>query len=79
MRGPHVWTIAEIRRLPDFGADSGWFYGLARNDDGKLYLTEIFPGIGFARPDRGRTVLPYWRDHPRAWWWLVRDTLRCRP
>lgn len=72
---PHVWTVAEIQRLREFGHGSGWFYGFVR-DGGKLYLTEIFPGLGFAMPHWGRAVLPY---HPKGWWWLVRDILRSRP
>lgn len=72
-----IWTVEEIRKLPEFGADQGWFYGLVRYE-GKLYLSEIFPGLGFAQPRRGRVVVyPWWS--PKAYWQVCRDLLRYRP
>lgn len=68
MRSP-VWGIDEIKRLPEFGADTGWFYGLIRYE-GRIHFGEIFPGMGFASP------WPMWR--PRQWWWALRDICRAR-
>lgn len=53
---PHVWTLAEIKALPEFGADHGWFYGLVEDTlidpDGEeqslVALAEIYPGTGYA-------------------------------
>ena len=61
----YVWTLAEIHALPEFGADSGWFYGLVRNHEtGRVRLYEVFPGTGYAAP--------YLRT-PRSWWQALQD------
>jgi len=67
----HVWTQAEIERLPHFGNGHGWFYGLARSERGRLTLAEIYPGLGAAAG--------CWPTSPRGWWWALRDLLRYRP
>jgi hypothetical protein len=48
---PHIWTVDEILELPEFGGKMGWFNGLVK-DEGKMYWTEIFPGMGYAKPNR---------------------------
>jgi hypothetical protein len=59
---PHVWTVEEIQEMPAFGAKMGWFNGLVRHE-GKLYWTEIFPGMGFAQPVTGKRLGIY----PASW------------
>lgn len=66
MRSP-IWSIEEIQRLKEFGAGSGWFYGIVRYE-GKLHLGEIFPGLGFA------SVWPMY--HPKNYWWLITDIFK---
>lgn len=39
----HIWTDDEIRDLP--GAEI-WFYGLVRQEDGRMVISEIYPGLG---------------------------------
>lgn len=57
-----VWTVDEIKALPEFGSDNegGWFYGLIEDtyldDEGRdavlFVLGEIFPGMGYTVVDR---------------------------
>lgn len=58
---PHIWTVDEIINLPEFGGKVGWFNGLVK-DEGKLYWTEIFPGMGYAKPDGSRVGI-----FPSSW------------
>lgn len=51
---PHVWTLEEIKSLPEFGAEDGmgWFYGLVfmhdeETEQDAVVLAEIFPGMGY--------------------------------
>jgi hypothetical protein len=44
-RPVHVWSEEEILQLPDYGL---WFYGLVQENDGKILLSEIYPGIGYS-------------------------------
>lgn len=39
----HIWTDEEIQNLPCTG---NWFYGLVRQEDGRIVLSEIHPSIG---------------------------------
>ena len=39
----HIWTDEEIQSLPCI---EFWFYGLVRQDDGRIVLSEIHPSIG---------------------------------
>ena len=65
MRSP-VWALEEINKLPQFGADYGWFYGLVKHHEtGKVRICEIFPGLGYANP------WPVY--HPKNWWWIIKD------
>ncbi len=59
------WRLEEIHKMPEFGADYGWFYGLVRDDEG-LHMAEIFPGMGYA------LAPPRWWD-PRDWWMFSKD------
>ena len=43
-RPVHIWTAEEILDQPD--ADT-WFYGLVRQEDGSVTISEIYPGHGF--------------------------------
>ena len=43
-RPVHIWTTEEILDQPDAGA---WFYGLVRQEDGSVTISEIYPGHGF--------------------------------
>jgi hypothetical protein len=47
----HVWTDTEISALPLFGGFNGWFYGAVRDELGKIYVGEIFPGMGVSSAD----------------------------
>ena len=68
--GGHVWTLAEIKRLPEFGGQHGWFYGLVQgHEDGTVGIAEVYPGVGYA------SALPL---SARECWWVVRDCLRRR-
>ena len=87
---PYIWTVEEIQKMPEFGGNVGWFYGFVKYE-GKLYFTEIFPGLGFANPVkeamtwysywltlRGRVcIYPWW--HPKTLYWAIRDALIYRP
>lgn len=57
------WHFREITALDQDACDC-WFYGLVR-ERGRLKLTEIFPGLGYA------SAWPMWS--PKSWWWAVRD------
>lgn len=47
MRSP-IWTLEEIQKLPEFGGDTGWFYGIVkRHDKWGWGIYEIFPGLGY--------------------------------
>lgn len=53
---PHVWTIPEIKALPDFGNEHGWFYGLVKveykdDDETGVEIAEILPGLGWTSID----------------------------
>ena len=39
----HIWTDEEIQSLP---CTENWFYGLVRQEDGRIVLSEIHPSIG---------------------------------
>ena len=41
----HIWTEEEILQLPDY---SIWFYGLVQEKDGKILLSEVYPGVGYS-------------------------------
>jgi len=63
----YVWTLDEVLAYPEFGGESGWFYGLVRDDHGsRLHLCEIFGGVGYAYAP------PRWWD-PREWWMALTD------
>ncbi len=40
----HIWTTEEILDQPDAGI---WFYGLVRQENGRVTISEIYPGHGF--------------------------------
>lgn len=65
-----VWKVDEIRALPEFGADSGWFYGLVVFNR-RVYLAEIFPGLGFVS-------IIFWEDLKRLRQ-ILSDIRRYRP
>lgn len=54
-QAPHVWSMEEIKALPEFGGDAGWFYGLVEHQAGReekvLVIAEIYPGMGWAAAD----------------------------
>jgi len=68
-----VWKLEDIKSLPEFGGDVGWFYGLVRNhENNKIKLCEIFPGLGYA------TAFPLWDKNdikglPKTLWWIAKD------
>jgi hypothetical protein len=43
-RPGHIWTTEEILDQPDAGI---WFYGLVRQEDGSIAVSEIYPGHGW--------------------------------
>lgn len=43
-RPVHIWTTEEILDQPDV---SIWFYGLVRQEDGSVTVSEIYPGHGW--------------------------------
>lgn len=43
-RPVHIWTAEEILDQPDAGI---WFYGLVRQEDGSVTVSEIYPGHGW--------------------------------
>ncbi len=43
-RPVHIWTAEEILDRPDAGI---WFYGLVRQEDGSITVSEIYSGHGF--------------------------------
>lgn len=64
----YIWELEEIQKLPEFGSGSGWFYGLVKHHEtGRVYLYEIFPGLGYARTG--------WLYHPKSYWWVIKDIL----
>jgi len=67
----YVWTLEKINKLPEFGSESGWFYGLVKNHEtGRVWIYEIFPGIGYATAIDRYT---FWR--PKVWWLIIKDIL----
>jgi hypothetical protein len=65
MRSP-IWKLDEIQTRPEFGGNNGWFYGLVKHHKtGRIWLYEIFPGLGFARTG--------WIYHPKSLWWIIKD------
>ena len=51
---PYLWTQESIQSLPEFGSETGWFYGLVavgEGDESRIELAEIFPGMGWATVD----------------------------
>lgn len=55
---PHVWTVEQIKALPEFGASNrvGWFYALVEDtftdEEGDkvvcIVLAEVYPGMGYS-------------------------------
>lgn len=43
-RPVHIWTAEEILDQPDV---SIWFYGLVKQEDGIVAVSEIYPGHGW--------------------------------
>ena len=65
-----VWELEDIKSLPEFGGDVGWFYGLVRHHEkNKIELCEIFPGLGYA------TAFPLWDKHEARYVWGLPKTL----
>jgi len=65
MKNP-IYTLREIEVMPEFGRNSGWFYGLVKNHEtGRVWIYEIFPGLGYA------SIWPIY--HPQNWWWIIKD------
>jgi hypothetical protein len=71
IRKPHIWTVEEIKNLPEFGEKMGWFYGLVRTPEGSVKFSEVLPGYGYTTPFL--TINPVW------WYRMVRDLLTYRP
>ncbi len=59
-RIPHVWTVDEIKKLPEFGSENGWFYGLVEiyDEDNEVgvQVAEIIPGTGWCYVSAGKLV-----------------------
>jgi hypothetical protein len=71
MRSP-IYTLEEIDRLPEFGADYGWFYGLVRNPETRrVWIYEILPGMGYCC-----AIDKYYLKRPKLWWWTIEDIYR---
>lgn len=64
-----IWTIEKIDKLPEFGSDNGWFYGLVRGEDGSLCLAEILPGLGYAKMNQRKDFDPRLMNYK----WVIRD------
>lgn len=65
-----IWTLSDIKRLPEFGSGMGWFYGLVRDDSGRVRLCEVIPGMGYGAIWKRDLIRP---------WTIVRDIFRYQP
>ena len=75
----HTWTDEEIQNLP---CTENWFYGLVRQEDGRIVLSEIHPSIGrsdfelFKEIDDDRSDEEYLKE---IYSWIGSDILRWNP
>lgn len=64
-----IWELEDIQKLPEFGGDVGWFYGLVKHHEtGRIGIYEILPGLGYST-----AIDKYYLCRPRLWWWTIRD------
>ncbi len=67
-----IWKLEDIQKLPEFGEDSGWFYGLVKNHEtGRIWVYEIFPGLGYSC-----AIDRYYLRRPKLWYWTIKDIIK---
>jgi hypothetical protein len=67
-----IWKLEDIHKLPEFGGDIGWFYGLVKHHEtNRIWIYEIFPGVGYAT-----AIDRYTFYDPKIWWMIIKDIIK---